>query len=342
MALASACLGGDDETPTPAAPPSDTATATATSTATPGETATATDEPTDQPTDEPSDEPTQTPTATATHLPRVTPATGERVTALLLGLDRRVNEEPHGPNRTDVFQLVTYDPATGQAAVVGFPRDLWVPIPGVGNNRINTAYVWGNSSTGNYINGLELAKQTVESNFRVKIDFVIAVDFQTFIDVIDDLGGIQLDIPAELDGYNLSAPVVGHNVRIRAGRQVGTGEYVLAYSRARPGAEGDLGRLKRASQTLASIFDKARSLPAGEAAAIFLKHLPNVETTLDPADWPRLMQLASGVDLTKVQFYSVGNFVTPFTTEDGAAVLQPNYGAIDAMLDEAFPGARTE
>ena len=201
--------------------------------------------------------------------------------------------------------------------------------------------ITGNSATGNYLDGLELAKSTVESNFRVKIDFVIAIDFQTFIDVVDDLGGVQLDIPPELDGYNLSAPYTGHNIRLRAGRQVGTGEYALAFSRARKTSEGDLGRLKRASQTLAAIFDKARSLPAGQAAAIFLKYLPNIETTLDPADWPRLMQLASGVDRDSIQFYSVGDFVTPFVTEDGADVLQPNFGAIDAMLDEAFPGART-
>ena len=276
------------------------------------------------------------PTAEPTHLPRVDRPERGRVTALLLGLDRRPppQEDPNGPNRSDVIELVTFDPATGKAALVGFPRDTLIAIPSAGQNRINTAYFWGVYATGSTDGGLERAKETVESVFRVKVDFVIAVDFQAYVDLADDIGGVWREIPAALDNYWVSAPFTGPDIRLRAGRQVATGEYLLAAARARP--DGDLRRIERAQSILTGLFTSLRSMNLFQLTSIFLTHADAIETTLNPSQWPALIELASRVDPAKIEYYSIGPFTSGYTTPEGAAVLLPSMGPINEMLDTIF------
>ena len=81
--------------------------------------------------------------------------------------------------------------------MLSIPRDLQVPIPGNGEDRINTANVWGTNQK--YPGGgTALLKRTIEANFDIPIDYYIMVDFQGFEQIVDKLGGIDIDVPRTL------------------------------------------------------------------------------------------------------------------------------------------------
>jgi LCP family protein required for cell wall assembly len=135
------------------------------------------------------------PQAIATIAPPPNVAEGERINVLLLGIDRRVDEE--GPWRTDTMIVATLDPKSKTAGMLTIPRDLYVPIPapGAGENRINTANFYGDSSK--YPGGgPALAKRTVEYNFAIPIHYYVVIDFDGFRKIIDALGGIDIDVPS--------------------------------------------------------------------------------------------------------------------------------------------------
>ncbi len=121
-------------------------------------------------------------------------------------------------NRSDTIMVLRVDPDTRQAAVLSFPRDLWVKIPGKAKQRINTAYVRDDYS---------LLAQTLYDNFNVKVDHYLQVDFCAFKRIVDAVGGVAVpfDTPIK-DKY------VGINIT-EAGCHVFSGDEALAYVRSR-------------------------------------------------------------------------------------------------------------
>src|SRR5262245_12600874 len=147
--------------------------------------------------------PTATPTAAlARPTATATPETEEplptwdgtdRVTILLLGIDQRPEEKAaRTPARSDTMILVTLDPLNLTAAMLSLPRDLFVPIRGHGEDKLNTAHFWGDYD--HYGSGPELARRTIQYNFGVPVHFVARVDFDGFVKLIDAVGGITVDV----------------------------------------------------------------------------------------------------------------------------------------------------
>src|SRR6266496_5178883 len=120
-----------------------------------------------------------------------------RITVLIIGLDYRDYLANDGPPRSDTMILLTIDPLTKTAGMLSIPRDMWVNIPGFGYSRINTAYSSGEGSKlpGG---GPELARKTVEQFIGVPIQYYAQVDFNTFVEFIDLIGGIDIDNDQEL------------------------------------------------------------------------------------------------------------------------------------------------
>src|SRR5262245_60153484 len=152
-----------------------------------------------------------------------------RITVLIIGLDAR-DLDTSAP-RSDTMILLTIDPLSKTAGMLSIPRDMWVNIPGFGYSRINTAY---SSGEGNKLpgGGPELARKTVEQFIGVPIQYYAQVDFNTFIQFIDRIGGV--------DVYNdeeLILDKIGNerdNVRLTCcGMRHLKGAVALAYSRDR-------------------------------------------------------------------------------------------------------------
>ena len=135
--------------------------------------------------------------------PNATPVTvtypnwskNEPVNILLLGLDFRPEEQD---SRADTMIVVHIDPAEKTATMLSIPRDLWVPIPGHGEARINAAFQLGEDDKTTPGGGPGLAMATVEDNFNIPIHYFAQVDFTGFERIVDAMGGINIDVPRPL------------------------------------------------------------------------------------------------------------------------------------------------
>ncbi|WP_017603522.1 LCP family protein [Nocardiopsis alkaliphila] len=145
--------------------------------------------------------------------------------------------------RSDTIMLVRLNHERDHLTVVGLPRDLWVDIPGEGEDKINAAYAYG---------GPQLAVRTVESVTEVRIDHYVEVDFNGFVDVVDALNGIEVCLPEAIDDPKA-------HLNMDAGTHEVDGVEALAFARTRATARGDLDRIDRQQQVLSAMLDKAMS-----------------------------------------------------------------------------------
>jgi len=196
--------------------------------------------------------------STATPIPAlVLPAGSDQpITVLLLGSDRRPQEKT--PSRTDAVILLRINPQTQRVSFLSFPRDLIVSIPGYGAARINAAHVYGDiyPALGG---GEKLATKTVSQLIGVPIDYTVLTDFAGFINIIDTLGGVPVNITKDL--YDSQFPTMDYKYR-EVSFQVGTstmdGVTALTYSRIRH-PDNDFERTKRQQQVITGVAKRLQT-----------------------------------------------------------------------------------
>jgi len=266
-----------------------------------------------------------------------------RVTILLMGIDRRP-AEGSAPSRTDAITLMTIDPQSRSAAMLSIPRDLYVPLAGVGVDRvdrINTAYVYGeaNRVPGG---GAQAAKDTLALNLGLHVDKYVLIDFEGFEKAVDALGGIDVNVPVRIvdDQY----PTEDYGVEtlvIEAGPQHMDGERALKYVRTRH-QDSDLGRLQRQQQVLFAVRDKALGLGAlAQLPALIDAVADSYRTDLSIAEIASLAKVWSDLPREAIHTYRIDETMATFwTTPTGASVLIPNRDAI-APVVQAFLGRAT-
>ncbi len=174
---------------------------------------------------------------------------------LLLGTDAR--PEDTGPTRTDAIVLVRIVRDTGRVSMLSIPRDLWVDYPTGGQGRINAAYAIGENQFGPGGGGA-LAKSTVSQLLGIPVDHFVLINFEGFKQVIDLIGGIEIDVPRPI--YDPAYPTEDYGtmeVYFEAGRQWMDSERALIYARTRH-ADSDFGRNQRQQQVLMAIFQRIR------------------------------------------------------------------------------------
>jgi LCP family protein required for cell wall assembly len=252
----------------------------------------------------------------------------ERINVLLLGIDHR-EDEPLDASRADTLLVVSVDPASRSAVMVSLPRDLWVSIPGVGEQRLNVAHSMG---------GPELAMRTVTANFGIRLSHYARIDFRGFEQIVDTLGGIVVDVDRPIkddeyptDDYGFSRIYIG------PGPQWMDGRTALQYARSRH-SENDFGRARRQQRVLIAMRERAIQanmiFKAWELIPLAQK---TVTTDFGPLDLAKLAKLASEIDRERVQSLVVdAQYASPITTFDGAQVLLPNKPAIQAAVTQAY------
>ncbi|NUT22835.1 MAG: LCP family protein [Hamadaea sp.] len=168
---------------------------------------------------------------------------------LILGSDSR-NPDVDG-SRTDTIMLAHVTADHSSAQVVSIPRDTWLDIPRSANGhggvkaKINAAFAWG---------GIPLMVRTVEQYTKVRIDHVVVIDFAGFAQVVDALGGIEVNV--EKDFTSIHPPYR----KFKAGMQHLDGTEALDYARQRKQfADGDFARIKHQQQVIKAILTKATS-----------------------------------------------------------------------------------
>jgi len=269
----------------------------------------------------------------------------DRVTVLLLGIDERSQES--GPWRTDTIMLVTLDPMSRQAGVLSIPRDLWVPIPGYGDGRINTAHFLGdlyNTPGG----GPALATETVEYNLGIPIEYTVRVNFQAFVVMVDQIGGIDLYVETTIDDPLYPDYNYGYDpLHIEAGWHHFDGEMALKYARTRH-ANSDFDRARRQQQVMMAILDRVTSyelLPelARAAPELYATLSSSVLTGMALDQMLALGNLAMDVDREAIRFGVIDQACTqPWVTPEGAQVLVPLRDCMRELRDYVFQATPVE
>lgn len=267
----------------------------------------------------------------------------ERINILLLGVDLRCDEE--GPTHSDTMIVASIDPVSRTASMLSIPRDLWVQIPGYGMAKINQAYFDGQA--GDYPGGgAQLAAETVTTFLGMPIDYYITVDFQAFIDIVDRLGGIIVDVPEVIDDPTYPDNCYGYDpFHIEPGRHRLDGASALKFARTRATFGGDVDRAGRQQQVILALKEQATQLTTLPQLLLSAPQLwrslqDNVHTNLSLEQIIQLAQLGMDLPAENIRNLVLGyDYVYNDTTPDGLQVLIPDMSKIRVLRDELFTSA---
>lgn len=245
------------------------------------------------------------------------------VNILLIGQDRREGEETA---RSDSMILCTYHRKTGNVTMTSFLRDLYVPIPGHHSNRINAAYSEG---------GAALLDDTLRENFSLHIDGNIEVDFSQFAQIIDLLGGVELEL-REDEAAEINKETGSD---LAAGTQVLNGAQALTYARIRKlDADGDFSRTSRQRKVMSALLSRYRDMQWKDLLPLMDQLLPLISTDMN---YGKLVLLAMEI-LPKLSSAQVTNQRIPadgtFSDEkiNGMAVLSADLEANRQILRDTL------
>lgn len=256
--------------------------------------------------------------------PGLLPPDGQ-VNILILGSDFRANSG----YRTDIVLLASIYTKENKISLVSFPRDLWVEIPGLQEERINTVMGYG---------GFPLLVSTFEHNFAIHVDHYMMTNFSGFQDIVDTLGGIEIE--AAINTYDRCDLSYAHGgyCSVGPGTAILDGELALWYVRSRY-TSSDFDRTRRAQEVLVGLFNKLMTLDAvAKAPEIYNLFISNVETDMTLSDILEFIDIAPAIlsDSSSIQRYTIGTeYVTATTTNTGAYILVPDYDAIWQVIQQA-------
>lgn len=251
---------------------------------------------------------------------------------LLIGVDRR-DKSWYG--NSDSMILMSINKNTKQIHMTSFMRDLYANIPGVGVKKLNAACAYG---------GGPLVVRTIEDNYKIPIDNYASVDFDAMIDIVDLVGGIEIDISSEevrvannyinemcrLQGEDASAHIL-----TSSGPQLMDGYQAVAYARIRYVGNADYQRTERQREVLEKIMEKCKGLGVTELNALAESVLPKVTHNIEQST---LLSLIG--QLPTILSYEIIQSRVPY---DGmfsskGEMLVPDFGATIQKLQEEIYG----
>ncbi|MBY0123485.1 LCP family protein [Bacillus sp. S/N-304-OC-R1] len=206
---------------------------------------------------------------------------------LLLGID-----EQGGGKRSDVLMLVTVNPQTEEVSMLSIPRDTRTMVPSAGfKTKITESYSYG---------GVESTIDTINQLLDVPIDYYITTNFEGFEDIVNTLGGVQVNVP-----FTFKAQLTG-SLKWKTfyeGKMDLNGNEALAYVRMRKkDPQGDKGRNERQKEVIKAIIDKGTSFGSITKIDDILGDLgENVKTNIPPSKFASFVKLYSKLKNTEIQ-----------------------------------------
>jgi LCP family protein required for cell wall assembly len=256
----------------------------------------------------------------------------ERMNILLLGIDQRPNEDPN-TTRTDTMIVFSLDPATKTAGMLSIPRDLYVPLPNRGQDRINTAHVYG---------GPGYASKAVEYNLGIPIHHYVRVNFNALTTLVDLVGGIDIYVDEDINDPAYPDQGFGYDpFVISAGWHHLDGAIALKYARTRHGSS-DFYRMRRQQQVIMALRDRVLSTDAvtkllPNAPQILLTLKTAIDTDLSPSEIVQLALWAKDLSSDKIARVVVDeSSVQSWTTPNGGSVLVPIRERIHLLREQLY------
>ena len=220
-------------------------------------------------------------------------------TLLLMGSDKRDWDSTW---RTDVIMVAVMDMQLGKVDVISIPRDLFIEfVPEHGPNKINTFDYWGEQEAEG--GGPALMGRIIHDYFGIPIDSYARAQFSGFVEIVDALGGIEIDVACPL--YDV-IPEENIYLSLMPGRHHLDGEQALAYVRSRAQG-GDLSRVERQQQVLLAMRDQftLRNL-APQIPSLYVALNKSVETDIGLLEAVNLARFAYNIRLDDVQILTLG------------------------------------
>lgn len=255
------------------------------------------------------------------------------VNILLLGVEAIGYGQSGG--HTDSIMIATMNTNTGALKLTSLLRDSWVTIPDYGDQRINVAYAKG---------GVKAMYETIAYNYDLQLDGYALVGFETFEQVIDTLGGVEIELTAEEANYLNKTNYISKkaNRKMVAGKQLMNGNQALGYCRVRKiptldGSNYDMGRTSRHRRVMNAVFEKVKKSSIPDLVSVMNNVLPLVETDIRKSNCKAY--LANAVEIG-LQDLSLETLRLPtddgFTQEriNGAAVIVPIWDKTRETLHE--------
>jgi LCP family protein required for cell wall assembly len=239
------------------------------------------------------------------------------VNILVVGIDRRPDG---GDQNADVIIIAHLDLISKRVAAVSVPRDLLVTVPGIGQDKINSAYNYGvKDDPKNEVAGVAKVRDTVEDVFGVPIDGYVLVDFSGFSDVVDAMGGITVDVPYEIVDNEYPTEDYGvTSIHFDPGVQDMDGVQALIYVRTRH-ADCDDARRQRQLDVIRAIFAKGKSINSiANADEIILSAGGAMQTSFDLEEQLTLARIAYEMSDSDIKLTTLGEpLLQAAWSEDG-------------------------
>ncbi|MQR94815.1 LCP family protein [Fictibacillus phosphorivorans] len=239
------------------------------------------------------------------------------INILIMGIE---DYSSGGNGRTDSLMVASINPDKNSIKMLSIPRDTYVDIEGHGQTKINHAHVYG---------GKELTIDTVEGLLDVPIDYYATVNFKGFKDVIDEIGGVTVDVP--FDFSEVSDGEAGsdkHKIYFKEGEMTLNGQEALAYVRMRKqDPRGDFGRSERQKQVIQAAIKESASVSTLLNFSDIAKHIgDNVETNLSVREMYTLKNKYGNKKIDSLTLEGVDDTINGVyyfvPTEEGLANLQ--------------------
>lgn len=203
------------------------------------------------------------------------------INILLIGSDTRTAEDK---GRADTVILLSVNKKSKAIVLTSFMRDSFVEIPGHGSSKLNAAYRYG---------GAELLMDTLEVNFKLDIDDYVYINFNSFSNIVDAVGKIELTV-TEAEAEGMKSPMAEQNDLLGnpkgtdylsgAGTYLMNGNQALAYARLRYVGNADFQRTERQREVILKIIEKAKTLPLGKLDKFLKTCAENITTNMSKKD----------------------------------------------------------
>jgi LCP family protein required for cell wall assembly len=271
----------------------------------------------------------------------------DRINFVLLGVGGKNHD---GGMLADTIMVASFQPSTHKVVMMSIPRDLTVPMTGYGWRKINSANSLAEAKDPG--SGGQATADLISEILEMPIHYYLRVDFDGFIKIIDDLGGIEVEVENTLDDYRY--PIMGRednpdyysrfeHLHIDAGRQAMDGELALKYARSRHGVgvEGsDFARSKRQQKILEAVKDKLFSANTLFKPKLIMNVIGDAEdhvtTNLQPDELVSVWQLAKDVNQSQITSITLNNgpdgLLRDVIGTDGAYILTPVTGDFSQII----------
>ena len=266
------------------------------------------------------------------------PITGEIRNILLIGQDGR-DYEPDEPARSDSMIICSINTKENKVTLTSLMRDMYVPIPGYSDNRINAAYMFG---------GMQLLDETIEQDFGLPIDGNIEVDFSGFIKAVSVLGGIDMELTWEeaeyMNSFDWSDQHTDNSSWVLTeGWNTLNAEQALAYARIRAIGNSDYERTERQRRVIMTALQKAKAGGLISMLGMANEIAPYLTTDLSNSELISYVNALSGLDVSETESHRLpvdGSFTDEVI--NGMAVLVPDLYMNNQYLHEYIYGTAEE